>query len=120
MAKRKPRPRAGGEWTEAQFWGFVRSSLRRASRRWAPIARQCHEQVKRAYEGTNKRQKWEYQCAMCGDWFPRKETQVDHIVPCGSCKTADDLPGFVSRLFCETDGLRVVCKPCHDDRHQKT
>jgi hypothetical protein len=25
----------------------------------------------------------------------------------------DDLPGFCERLFCEPDGLQVMCKPCH-------
>jgi len=43
-----------------------------------------------------------------------KEIQVDHVEPCGSLKTFEDLPGFVRRLFCEADGLQVLCKAnCH-------
>lgn len=50
---------------------------------------------------------------MCKEWFPNKETEVDHIVPAGSLRSFEDLPGFVERLFCSKDGLRLLCKTCH-------
>jgi 5-methylcytosine-specific restriction endonuclease McrA len=28
-------------------------------------------------------------------------------------KCYDDLPSFVSNLFCEADNLQVLCKSCH-------
>jgi hypothetical protein len=28
-------------------------------------------------------------------------------------KCYDDLPSFVSTLFCESDNLQVLCKQCH-------
>lgn len=35
-------------------------------------------------------------------------------MPAGSLQSASDLPGFVERLFCEIDGLQVLCNNCHD------
>jgi len=43
----------------------------------------------------------------------QKETQVDHIVSCGSLRSFEDLPGFTERLLCEASGLQIVCKACH-------
>lgn len=43
----------------------------------------------------------------------QKETQIDHINPAGRLKDYSDLPGFVERLFCEADGLRLLCLDCH-------
>jgi len=108
--------RAGGEWTEARFIGFLRSGLRQMSRRWAPIARQALDAVKRKNQSDNKRMKWEYQCCECGGWFARKNVEVDHIVPCGSFRSLEQLQGFVERLFVEPDGLCVRCEECHQVR----
>ena len=113
---RVPRTRASLEWTEARFWQFIRSTLRAASRKWPPLIRTVFEQNRRPNQSSNKRMKWEFQCHECGYWFPRKEVEADHIIPCGSLKTYADLPGFVERLFCEVDGLRVLCKACHAER----
>lgn len=65
------------------------------------------------YSGPNKRQKWRYKCAQCDGWFMGKEIQVDHVVPAGKLQDYSDLPGFVERLFCEADGLRILCDGCH-------
>jgi len=96
MAKRKlvPRTRNAGTWTESQFYGALRSHLRRGFRFWKPIM-QAKEAAKRPAVGKG-RLKWEYQCALCESWF----------------KGLEDLPGFVERLTAET-GYRVLCKPCH-------
>ena len=50
----------------------------------------------------------------------QKEVEIDHIISCGSLKCYDDLPGFVERLFCEADNIRVVCKPCHKAHTKKS
>jgi 5-methylcytosine-specific restriction endonuclease McrA len=76
----------------------------------------CKALARRHSQLSDKRVKWEYQCALCGGWFKGKETQVDHIVPCGTLKSFEDLAPFVRRLFCEADGLQVVCKPCHAEK----
>lgn len=72
--------------------------------------------ARRAYKGPNKRQKFEYQCNACKNWFPEKKINVDHIQPAGSLNCAADLPGFVERLFCEVDGLQVMCEKCHNKK----
>jgi 5-methylcytosine-specific restriction endonuclease McrA len=65
------------------------------------------------------RQKYEYQCAACNKWYKGADVQVDHIVPCGSLKSYDDLPRFVKLMFCEADNLQVLCKECHQDKTNK-
>lgn len=107
------KPRNAGTMTESAFWSFIRSGLRQKSRWWKPIT-ECKLKAKRAYKGTNKRQKFEYQCNQCKNWFPEKQINVDHIEPAGSLNCAADLPGFVERLFCEQDNLQVLCTSCHD------
>jgi 5-methylcytosine-specific restriction endonuclease McrA len=107
------RPRNAGTMTESGFWTYIRSALRQKSRFWKPIT-ECKLKAKRAYKGPNKRQKFEYQCNKCKKWFPEKQINVDHIVPTGSLKSAQDLPRFVETLFCETDNLQVLCEKCHD------
>ena len=117
-AKRDPIrcPRNSHRWTEARFWQFIRSALRAASARWQP-ASDALEAVKRHSQSkTNKRLKWEYQCAGCEGWFARKQVELDHIVEVGELREADDLPGFVTRLFCEQDGYQVLCEQCHKDK----
>ncbi len=69
---------------------------------------------RRTYKGPLKRQKFEYQCNECKQWFAEKNINVDHIIPAGTLKCANDLPGFVERLFCEADNLQVLCSACHD------
>lgn len=102
------------EWSTARFWGFIRSSLRSASNKYPPKY-QAKNDAKRDYKGDNKRQKYEYQCSACKNWFPAKMVEVDHIIPAGRLSSYEDLPGFVERLFCAKEGLRVVCKPCHKE-----
>jgi len=110
-----PKPRNAGTMTESAFWSFIRSALRQKSRWWKPIL-QCKLAARRAYKGPNKRQKFEYQCAICEKWFQEKKINVDHIIPAGSLNCAADLPGFVERLFCEKDNLQVLCEKCHDEK----
>jgi len=116
VVARKPRvvkTRNAGTMTESAFWSFIRSALRQKSRWWKPIT-QTKMNARRAYKGPNKRQKFEYQCVHCTKWFPEKKINVDHICPAGSLNCAQDLPGFVERLFCESDNLQVLCESCHD------
>lgn len=113
---RVPKTRCNGEWTEASFFGFIRSGLRKTSQRWPPLVKYALDEVKRKSKSSNKKLKWEYRCKACRGWFARKQVQVDHIESCGTLKTFEDLPDFVRRLFCEVEGLRVLCKECHAKR----
>lgn len=126
MAKKKaakprknaaPKTRNAGTMTESAFWSFIRSALRQKSRWWKPIG-EAKQAAKRAYKGRGNQRKWEYQCAECLNWFADKEVNVDHRIPAGTLRCADDLPGFVERLFCEVDNLQVLCSTCHNKKTQ--
>ena len=107
-----PRTRAGGTWTEARFFGFIRSALRSSFMRYPPK----HQAKGNAKQVTDEGVR--YKCADCAGLFKSGEVEVDHKIPCGSLKTFEDLPRFVENLYCEPDGLRVLCKPCHQVRTQ--
>jgi 5-methylcytosine-specific restriction endonuclease McrA len=110
---RVAKTRNSGTMTESAFWSFIRSALRNKSRWWKPIT-ECKHKSRRPYTGPNKRLKYEYQCNECKGWYPDKQINVDHIIPAGTLTCSTDLPGFIERLFCETDNLQVLCSVCHD------
>lgn len=111
---KKPKTRNANTMTEAAYWSMIRSALRKMTFRWKPI--QEYKKNNRApYLGDNKRQKWIYQCEHCHKWFKDKEIHVDHIIPAGSLRCAEDLPGFVERLYRES-GFQILCKPCHKEK----
>lgn len=112
---RVARTRNGGTMTESQFWSMIRSALRQRSVYWKPVEL-CKRAARRKNQSNNKRLKYEYQCNICKNWFPEKQVNVDHIVPAGSLKSFQDLPGFAERLFVEEDGLQVACNSCHDTK----
>jgi 5-methylcytosine-specific restriction endonuclease McrA len=112
--------RCGGQWTQARFNSFIKSALRQATRRWAPIsAAQKAANVSRGV----------YECAECKKHVPltvkdgRKRVKnvfVDHIEP-----IIDPTTGFttwddcIERMFCEQENLQVLCKDCHDVKSLK-
>jgi len=118
MAKKKvEKPRNHGTMTESAFWSFIRSALRQKSRWWKPI-QECKKKAKRVYKGSNKRQKFEYKCNVCKDYFSEKEIQVDHIKPVGTLKSSKDLELFIENLFCEINNLQTICTTCHNEKTQ--
>ena len=105
--------RAGGTWTEARYFGFIRSGLRRMTMKY-PVKQQVLMVNRKKNDGRfDKRTKFIYTCEICRVEGQGKTMEVDHINPAGSLKCYADLPGFVERLFCEIDNLRVICKGCH-------
>jgi 5-methylcytosine-specific restriction endonuclease McrA len=108
-----PKTRNDGTMTDFDFWQFIRNALRRKSMHWKPIAK-AKLLARRSYIGDNKRQKYEYQCNICKNFYKGTQIYVDHIIPVGSLTNSYDLPHFVETLFCETDNLQVLCKDCHD------
>lgn len=111
--QRVARTRAGQRWTESRFFSFIRSALRSAAMRY-PVKFDALNAVKRSKPtGNPGKHRFEYRCAVCCKHFPQAEVAVDHIVPAGSLKSFDDLGPFAERLFCEMDGLQVLCKTCH-------
>lgn len=118
MPRRVERTHAGGTWTKARYWTFIRSALRKAWSKY-PVKYQVLQEARRPSQLDDKRTKWQYQCNNCKGWFKTKEVQVDHIESAGSLKDYDDLPSFVSRLFCEKDNLQVLCHSCHKVKTQE-
>lgn len=90
---------------------FVTSALRRASYRWPPR----YMTLKRAHKARNA-----YECEKCKGIFPKKEVQLDHIIP-----VVDPLKGFtnfddyVYRMFAADGGWSVLCTGCHDTKTQE-
>ena len=110
--QRVPRTHAGETWTKSRYFQFIRSALRQAFSRY-PVKFQVKNAAKRTLKKKKGNQRYEYLCAECAGYFKGNEVDCDHIVQAGSLTTYEHLPGFVARLFCEADGLQILCKPCH-------
>ena len=108
-----PKTRANGKWTEARYFAFIRSALRRASSKWPVKFDVKNEGRRKKPLHTHGRHRFEYQCNECNRWFPDKEVAIDHINPAGTLRTYEDLPRFVETLFCEKDNLQILCHGCH-------
>ncbi len=107
--------RNGGTWTEAMYWSAIRSHLRRMFRfNWQP-QKQALLAARRKSESPNPRLVWQFQCAHCMKWFPRKEVEIDHVEACGSLKSYADLGPFLERLLPEDmKKYQILCKhTCH-------
>lgn len=61
----------------------------------------------------------QYACEMCGEICSRKEIDIDHITPIialdGSMdwENAEQVGLLIFAMFCESEGLQGLCKPCH-------
>ncbi len=116
MGRKTPPCKNFPEITTAKFFSMIREALRRKSEYWAPkmiVKKKSRRAVKKG------RQKWEYKCAKCKEWFPDKQTEIDHIIPVGTLKEFNDLPKFVENLFCSEKNLQLLCKPCHKIKTNK-
>jgi len=122
MAKRSniPKPFNGGQWTASRMASFIKGGLRTLSRKWPPK----YETLKRAMVGrrldpTTGKMSNRYQCAGCGNLFKATEVQVDHIDPVVSVTDGFiDWNEYIMRMFCEADGLQVLCSECHGIKTQ--
>lgn len=121
MAKKKQRrattvcTRNAQSMTEAEYWNRVRSTLRKAFAYWRP----AQEAAKAAECGTRTnpktgREKKVYRCALCGEADYREEMQIDHVAPCGSLRSAEDVAPFLEQLTCEDSSMfQLLHKHCH-------
>jgi 5-methylcytosine-specific restriction endonuclease McrA len=57
-----------------------------------------------------------YKCAKCKNVFDKQTIQVDHIHPVVPVTGFDNWDGYISRLFCDAEGLQILCKPCHKQK----
>jgi hypothetical protein len=106
--------RNNNEWTESRFHSFVKGGLRSISQRWPPKYQCLNEACVgvKLNQATGRMAK-HYLCAVCRAECPLKAVEVNHIVPVVPVTGFDSWDGVIERLFCEKDGLEVVCKPCH-------
>jgi hypothetical protein len=113
LAPRVARTRNGGTMTEAQFFQKLRGALRSAFRWWKPMS-MALDNSKRVHKGLNKKLKYEYQCALCTVYYARTSVEIDHIVPCGTLRSFEDVASFIERLTPEDPkAFQVLCKACH-------
>lgn len=81
----------------------IRSSLRKL---WL-YSQERRDALKRAKVFTKA-----WKCEKCNAITDSPD--VDHIIPVGSYKNGwDDL---IERMFCDSDGLQVLCKKCHKEK----
>ena len=92
------------QWTTSRYFGFIRNVLRGGFKRYP----NKYKVLANAKVGRGK-----YRCNSCNKTYKAKEVSVDHIKPCGKLLSYDDLPEFVSTLFCAMDNLQVLCNECH-------
>lgn len=98
--------------TTAEFWAYILSALRKATKFWKPKMQKLHE-GRRPNESENKRLKWENNCEQCNKWFPESEIEVDHRVPCGGINGIDKVVPWITKAFVEVEGFQRLCKGCH-------
>ena len=99
--------------TDTYYWlkPYIQNVLRRAYSRTSFYKNALNAARRPIKDG---RYRVGYECAHCGNVFPRKLVQVDHIDP---VIPVDKLPiylsydEYVARLF--TDALQILCKSCH-------
>lgn len=66
------------------------------------------------FKNGNTEYRTKFKCAGCEDIFDRDEVQVDHIEPMIDPKVGFvDWNNIIDRLFCDSNGLQVLCRCCH-------
>lgn len=125
------KPYNTGEWTESRFNSFIKSALRQASVRWPPRYQVLKEaRIERGIYlcAGYKRQAHQVPASLPpppGKKRRLSNTNIDHIDPVIATDTGftswDDV---ISRMFCEKDGLQLLCHHCHtaktqDEREQR-
>lgn len=103
-----------GKWTAAKYNSFIKSGLRSASQRWPPRYEVlfASRRGKRVNPRTGRMAE-HHECSRCKRLYVSKDVEVNHIIPVVPVTGFDTWDGVINRLFCEADGLEVVCKPCH-------
>lgn len=112
------KPYCSGTMTEAARTAFIKSALRSKSRRWKPTY-ECLKaaQVGRKVNIHTGKLAMHFECACCSEHFPAKFVAVDHIHPIVPIDMSVlDWNVVINNLFCEADGLQVLCKSCHDKK----
>ena len=118
--------------TDAAFWGGFRSLLRKHWRH-SQQYRDALARAKHSHPDATGRRKFCIRCEACETPYNLGERviigqtkggkdkdalayQIDHIEDAGSLKSFEDFSGFVERLFCPPEGLKILCYFCHKEK----
>lgn len=114
--KRKPPKReATKEWSEARKHAFIVSVLRSGTRRYPPKFETLNEaKTEKRVNSKTGRLAQHYRCAACGEDFPAKDVNVDHIRPVVGSEGFTTWDSFIENLFCEKENLQVLHTECHN------
>ncbi len=103
--------------TPSQFHAFIKALLRKGSMKWPPRTT-CLVRA-RVSRGM-------YRCADCKKVVPVSikgengkrvhNIAVDHINPVIPVTGFDSWDNVINRMFCDEEGLQVLCKECHDKK----
>ena len=114
MSKRKPKKSNKEIWNEISKdpqklyyfrQNFVKNGLRRLSYRWFGRFNALN---------ASKLDRNEYVCNSCGTINPKRNIQLDHVLPVIPVTSGwDTFDGFIERLFCIEAGYQVLCRDCH-------
>lgn len=121
--QRVARTRNGGTWSEAKFWGCLRSALRRTYRFWKPAV-MALKAARIPMSGPRGR-KWGFICAGCGKAYLRKQVNIDHKEPAGALTDYAHIGPFLKRLTPEDPAAyQVLCTGagtcrCHEAKTAK-
>lgn len=101
-------------WTESKFQSFIKSTLRKGTTRWPPKYEVLNaaKRGKMVNERTGRLAE-HYCCASCGEFYPANMVVVDHIEPVVPITGFTSWDVVISRMFCDVEGLQVLCKECH-------
>jgi len=118
MAENNPWEEYPHIWKDkAAFFNFIRGLLRKG---WSTHPAKLEYIKKKRFKIDNPNPKgkvkqiWGGRCEMCGEVFPQKELQVDHIEEAGRLSDWSDLEGFARTLLGSTsDNYQILCKECH-------
>jgi hypothetical protein len=98
------------------FKSWMIGALRKASYRYPPRYGVMNEA---------KVERGKYRCAHCQQIHPRKDVQVDHVVPVVPIEGFPTLPDgnpnwnvYIHRMFPTSDGFQVLCTGCHNVKTQ--
>ena len=103
--------------TKSAFMGYLRGCLRKAWTRH-PVRLAVVNNSRKLIDNPNpkghRKQVWGFTCPLCDITDVIKNAQVDHINPCGSLRSIEDIQGFAERLLVVVEeDLRLICSGCN-------
>lgn len=109
----------GGQWTRGKFDSYIKATLRKGTMRWPPKFAVLNAAKRgKLINPESGRLAEHYECEECHKLFPAKNVVVDHIDPIVPITGFISWDSVIERMFCEADGLQVLCKPCHKEKTQ--